>query len=64
MNRQVITNWWKGDAVGLSPLFLLIWAVGDGLNLAGAFLTNQLPTQVRFDLFTTTMLLFLPLMLI
>eukprot|EP00741_Cyanophora_paradoxa_P008060 tig00001250_g7799.t1 len=43
---QVIENYKNSSAEALSPIFLAIWLVGDSLNLIGAILTQQLPTQI------------------
>jgi uncharacterized protein with PQ loop repeat len=43
---QVVENFRRSDASSLSPLFLLIWALGDSTNLFGAILTGQLATQI------------------
>ncbi|KAI9007528.1 PQ loop repeat-domain-containing protein [Phycomyces nitens] len=42
---QLITNYRKGSAEGLSLPFLFIWLLGDAANLIGCILTNQLPFQ-------------------
>ncbi len=52
---QVIENYNKGDASSLSPFFLLQWFLGDSLNLIGAILTGQLPTQILTAVYYLTM---------
>ena len=42
---QFYTNYKRGSVEALSKWFLIIWLSGDITNLAGAVLTNQLPTQ-------------------
>ncbi|KAI8086163.1 PQ loop repeat-domain-containing protein [Halteromyces radiatus] len=42
---QVIENYRRGSAEGLSINFLSIWLAGDSANLIGCILTNQLPFQ-------------------
>lgn len=58
---QVVTNFMRGSAEGVSVGFVLAWLVGDVLNLAGCLLTDSLPTQVYVAaLYTaTTVVLFL-----
>ncbi|GBG26009.1 Lysosomal amino acid transporter 1-like [Hondaea fermentalgiana] len=43
---QIIKNIRKRSASALSKWFLLEWFLGDALNLTGALLTKQLPTQL------------------
>lgn len=43
---QIIKNYRKRSASALSKWFLLEWFLGDLLNLSGALLTKQLPTQL------------------
>ena len=48
MSRQMITNcMYKSADKSLSFWFLMSWLSGDVTNLLGAFLTNQLVTQVQ-----------------
>jgi uncharacterized protein with PQ loop repeat len=42
---QIISNYRRGEASGLSKWLLLQWIVGDSLNLIGTFLTKQLAFQ-------------------
>ncbi|KAL0084181.1 PQ loop repeat-domain-containing protein [Phycomyces blakesleeanus] len=42
---QLITNYRKSSAEGLSLPFLFIWLLGDTANLIGCILTHQLPFQ-------------------
>ncbi|ORX56306.1 hypothetical protein DM01DRAFT_1320506 [Hesseltinella vesiculosa] len=42
---QVVENYRRGSAQGLSFNFLSIWLAGDVANLIGCILTNQLPFQ-------------------
>ncbi|KRY60575.1 tRNA-dihydrouridine(20) synthase [NAD(P)+]-like [Trichinella britovi] len=44
---QLYTNYKRGHCNdALSVYFLLLWFLGDSLNLTGAVLTKQLPTQI------------------
>ena len=43
---QIIKNQIDKNAEALSPVFLSQWFLGDSTNLIGAFLTNQLATQI------------------
>ena len=43
---QLYMNYQNGNADSLAVLFLVEWLVGDTLNLVGALLTHQLPTQI------------------
>eukprot|EP00761_Pharyngomonas_kirbyi_P008399 gb/GECH01008410.1/.p1 GENE.gb/GECH01008410.1/~~gb/GECH01008410.1/.p1 ORF type:complete len:364 (+),score=80.21 gb/GECH01008410.1/:1-1092(+) len=43
---QLIQNYRKQSATALSVLFLVEWLCGDGFNLLGAIITQQLPTQI------------------
>eukprot|EP01135_Chromosphaera_perkinsii_P003615 Nk52_evm24s249 gene=Nk52_evmTU24s249 len=43
---QLYMNFQNGNADSLAVLFLIEWLVGDTLNLVGAVLTHQLPTQI------------------
>ncbi|KAI7866409.1 PQ loop repeat-domain-containing protein [Spinellus fusiger] len=42
---QLIHNYRKGSAQGISLPFLFIWLLGDAANLVGCILTHQLPFQ-------------------
>lgn len=43
---QIITNFRKGHADGLSPVLLAQWMVGDGSSLIGTILSSQMTTQI------------------
>lgn len=43
---QIIENFKRGSADGLSIAFLLIWLSGDVFNILGAVLQGVLPTMV------------------
>uniref|UniRef100_A0A5S6QFG6 PQ-loop repeat-containing protein n=1 Tax=Trichuris muris TaxID=70415 RepID=A0A5S6QFG6_TRIMR len=43
---QLYENYKRGQCGGVSVYFLLCWFLGDSLNLAGALLSRQLPTQI------------------
>lgn len=44
---QIIENFRRSSAEGLSIAFITIWLAGDIFNIAGAVLQNVLPTMVR-----------------
>ncbi|KAG1444960.1 hypothetical protein G6F56_010089 [Rhizopus delemar] len=48
---QVIENYKKGSADGLSLNFLSIWLAGDTTNLIGTLLTDQLPFQLYLGIY-------------
>eukprot|EP00124_Ichthyophonus_hoferi_P004653 Ihof_evm1s540 gene=Ihof_evmTU1s540 len=43
---QLIKNFRNGSADAISIVFLSYWLLGDGLNLIGAIMTNQMATQI------------------
>ena len=46
---QIIENFWRSSAEGLSIVFVVVWLVGDVFNILGAVLQGVLPTMVRFS---------------
>lgn len=51
---QVIENFMKGNADGLSPYTLAMFIIGDSSNLLGAILTRQLFTQILLAIYFVT----------
>lgn len=51
---QLYKNYQTGSVKSLSKTFLLVWAVGDFLNLIGSILTNQQPFQIRLAAYFVT----------
>lgn len=45
---QIIENFRRGSAEGLSVVFIVVWLLGDVFNIVGAVLQRVLPTMVRF----------------
>ena len=45
---QIIENFTRGSADGLSLVFLIVWLAGDVFNILGAVLQGVLPTMVGF----------------
>lgn len=43
---QIIENFRRGSADGLSVVFLVTWLIGDVFNIVGAILQGVLPTMV------------------
>jgi solute carrier family 66 (lysosomal lysine-arginine transporter), member 1 len=43
---QILENFRRGSAEGLSVVFIAIWLVGDVFNILGAVLQGVLPTMV------------------
>lgn len=43
---QIIENFRRSSAEGLSVEFVIIWLLGDVFNILGAVLQNVLPTMV------------------
>lgn len=43
---QIIENFRRGSANGLSIVFIIIWLLGDVFNILGAVLQGVLPTMV------------------
>ncbi|KAF1991153.1 PQ loop repeat protein [Aulographum hederae CBS 113979] len=50
---QIITNWRRGSADGLSIIFLITWLAGDVFNVLGAVLQGVLPTMVILAVYYT-----------
>ncbi|KAJ5689384.1 hypothetical protein N7462_003776 [Penicillium macrosclerotiorum] len=50
---QIIENFRRGSADGLSLLFLIIWLAGDVFNILGAVLQGVLPTMVILAVYYT-----------
>lgn len=47
---QIIENFRRSSAEGLSVVFIILWLVGDVFNIAGAVLQKVLPTMVSLIL--------------
>jgi hypothetical protein len=45
---QIIENFRRGSADGLSIVFLVVWSAGDVFNVLGGVLQGVLPTMVSF----------------
>lgn len=43
---QIIENFRRGSAEGLSIVFIVLWLIGDFANIVGAVLQGVLPTMV------------------
>jgi hypothetical protein len=50
---QIVENFRRGSADGLSVVFLIIWLAGDVFNILGAVIQGVLPTMVRPPSFFT-----------
>ncbi|KAL2863486.1 PQ-loop repeat-containing protein [Aspergillus lucknowensis] len=50
---QIIENFRRGSADGLSLLFLIVWLVGDVFNILGAVLQGVLPTMIILAVYYT-----------
>jgi solute carrier family 66 (lysosomal lysine-arginine transporter), member 1 len=50
---QIIENFRRGSADGLSIVFLVVWLLGDLFNILGAVLQGVLPTMVILALYYT-----------
>ncbi|KAJ5176766.1 uncharacterized protein N7482_002643 [Penicillium canariense] len=50
---QIIENFRRGSADGLSLLFLIVWLAGDVFNILGAVLQGVLPTMVILAVYYT-----------
>ncbi|KAJ5573856.1 uncharacterized protein N7459_008283 [Penicillium hispanicum] len=50
---QIIENFRRGSADGLSLLFLIIWLAGDVFNILGAVLQGVLPTMIILAIYYT-----------
>lgn len=53
---QIIENFRRGSADGLSVVFIVIWSAGDVFNVLGGVLQGVLPTMVQ-STFSLTCLL-------
>ncbi|KKK12352.1 hypothetical protein P175DRAFT_0516597 [Aspergillus ochraceoroseus IBT 24754] len=50
---QIIENFRRGSADGLSLLFLVVWLAGDVFNILGAMLQGVLPTMIILAVYYT-----------
>ncbi|KAE8144850.1 PQ loop repeat-domain-containing protein [Aspergillus avenaceus] len=50
---QIIENFRRGSADGLSLLFLVVWLAGDVFNILGAVLQGVLPTMIILAIYYT-----------
>ncbi|KAI5295321.1 putative vacuolar membrane transporter, partial [Ascosphaera pollenicola] len=50
---QIIENFRRGSADGLSLLFLAIWLLGDVFNILGAVMQRVLPTMIILAVYYT-----------
>lgn len=50
---QIIENWKRGSADGLSVLFIIVWLAGDLFNIFGAVLQGVLPTMIILAVYYT-----------
>ncbi|KAF2280011.1 PQ-loop-domain-containing protein [Westerdykella ornata] len=50
---QIIENWRRGSADGLSVVFITIWLLGDFFNIFGAVLQGVLPTMIILAVYYT-----------
>ncbi|KAF2448637.1 PQ-loop-domain-containing protein [Karstenula rhodostoma CBS 690.94] len=50
---QIIENWKRGSAEGLSVVFITIWLLGDFFNIFGAVLQGVLPTMTILAVYYT-----------
>lgn len=50
---QIIENFKRGSADGLSLLFLIVWLAGDVFNILGAVLQGVLPTMIILAVYYT-----------
>ena len=50
---QIIENFRRGSAEGLSIVFIVIWLAGDVFNILGAILQGVLPTMIILALYYT-----------
>ncbi|PYI12159.1 PQ loop repeat protein [Aspergillus sclerotiicarbonarius CBS 121057] len=50
---QIIENFRRGSADGLSLLFLIVWLAGDVFNILGAVLQGVLPTMIILAVYYT-----------
>jgi uncharacterized protein with PQ loop repeat len=50
---QIIENWKRSSADGLSVVFIVIWLAGDFFNIIGAYLQGVLPTMIILAVYYT-----------
>ncbi|OAL00051.1 PQ-loop-domain-containing protein [Phaeosphaeriaceae sp. SRC1lsM3a] len=50
---QIIENWKRSSADGLSVVFIVIWLAGDFFNIIGAVLQGVLPTMIILAIYYT-----------
>ncbi|KAL1597009.1 hypothetical protein SLS60_008591 [Paraconiothyrium brasiliense] len=50
---QIIENWRRGSAEGLSVVFITVWLLGDFFNIFGAVLQGVLPTMIILAVYYT-----------
>ncbi|KAF2657119.1 PQ-loop-domain-containing protein [Lophiostoma macrostomum CBS 122681] len=50
---QIIENWRRSSADGLSVVFIVIWLLGDFFNIFGAVLQGVLPTMIILAVYYT-----------
>lgn len=48
---QIIENFRRSSAEGLSIVFIVVWLIGDIFNILGAVLQGVLPTMVSLGIF-------------
>lgn len=46
---QILQNFQRGSAEGLSIQFIIVWLLGDVFNILGAVLQGVLPTMVGHE---------------
>lgn len=49
---QIVENFRRGSADGLSLQFIIVWLAGDVFNILGAVLQGVLPTMVKPSLYS------------
>ena len=50
---QIVENWKRSSAEGLSVVFITIWLLGDFFNIFGAVLQGVLPTMIILAVYYT-----------
>lgn len=50
---QIIENWKRASADGLSVVFIVVWLLGDFFNIIGAVLQGVLPTMIILAVYYT-----------
>ncbi|KAH8731904.1 PQ loop repeat-domain-containing protein [Phaeosphaeriaceae sp. PMI808] len=50
---QIIENWKRSSAEGLSVVFIVVWLLGDFFNIIGAVLQGVLPTMIILAVYYT-----------